>query len=211
MFEQLKAEWLAAGGQEHRHIGDLLWQQIVDEYQQHNHRRTLEIGSGLSTWLFATLPVTHTAIEPSPKWFTACKESPFIQNVDIRLRKPWHIGDLGEFSLILIDGPVGDRSSVIAPVCISAFRGNPGDVILVDDVNRKPDLAVAERIARILNCVMTVHAADSDTNRKFARLEFPGDHYPRQDRAAHPCPMCLGSRNIRLASGGGAAPCPNCD
>lgn len=129
-----------------------------------NRSRVLEIGSGLSTWLFQTTGIdNHIALECSPTWYHATSSSIFSQSADVRLLelKQDALGgdpyfpfmptyEESHFDFVFIDGPPGfvGRSGFLK--IIDNIYLNEGFTIVVDDTHREAERELAGEIAKIL-------------------------------------------------------------
>lgn len=117
--------------------------------------RTLECGSGLTTYLFLAFGCKHTALEHLPQY--APDLPGIVQICSIRGKPPWYAWKPPRtpFDLILIDGPPGKigRSGILSRL---PNLTHPGTVVLVDDTDRENDAALANQIAEKLHKPMRV-------------------------------------------------------
>lgn len=165
LYPSLLAAWTHAGGDPDYAIAPALWQTLAPLLRP--GLKTLETGSGLSTWLMAAWGCNHTALEHDPAWYQRVA-GPLCGEACVHLRaitpqttSPWYAWQPpGPFDLILIDGPTGDigRGGILQhlPELIT-----PHTVIVVDDTHRPSDRTLCDRIVERHAYRLTEHHADA--------------------------------------------------
>lgn len=170
MHAQWLKLWIGCGGNRRGAISPVLWDHIAKFVVR--GMRTLETGSGLSTWLFGECGCHHTALEHDPLWHdrVATRKHP---NVNLCLAplvgnplwydwRPTH-----PFDLILVDGPQGKigRQGILNTLaeCV-----HPQTIIILDDVQRRAESRLALQIADQLKKDVQI---DTDGRRSFAILK----------------------------------------
>lgn len=129
--------------------------------------RTLECGSGLSTWLFFAAGCDHTSLEHIAKFAPPLSS---VRICPLTGEPAWYDwAPEGRYDLILIDGPPGparNRRGRVRPGRRGILRVidsmiHPQTVVLLDDTNRAEDSHLAGELASRLG---------------FARRDVPAKH-----------------------------------
>lgn len=136
----------------------------------------LECGSGLSTVLLSIATRSRrtltVSLESDAGWAKRVErairqhggQSTIVQRAPLRYYAPdrmWYDADFNRmpatFSLVVCDGPPGDTpGGRYGLVPLMRDRLAPGCVILLDDVNREPERAIAERWADELSASLVI-------------------------------------------------------
>lgn len=161
-YAELLTKWVKVGGSRNMVLSENCWNVI--ESLLNPNMRTLETGSGLSTWLFAQSVDFHQALENHKESYNrVCMNRARGANVTLcsLVGKPrWYDFENHKHSydLILIDGPSGRVGRWgILPHLDNLTHQNT--VIVLDDTNRNDEarlaLAISERTQkpiRSFNC-----------------------------------------------------------
>jgi hypothetical protein len=145
----------------------------------HPGMRTLELGSGLTTWLFEAVGTAHTALEDSATYAPPLRSVKICPLVNAQ-GKPTKAKNGGwydwkpasTYDLIFIDGPRGYRAGVL-PVIDSMVHATT--TIVLDDTHRRRDSDLAGHLAARFGFVREDHRAfwGSDYKKSFTVLQ-PG-------------------------------------
>lgn len=171
------AEWKRCGGSLSFAIPQKLWDFLATQLRP--GLRTVETGSGLSTWLFDAAECRHVALEHEQKWATRVASRPLRATTQVLTTKlvgnpKWYDWVPREAcDLLLIDGPPGKtpgRSGVLRAL---ATLVTSSTVVVLDDVNRESERRLAAEIARRLNRVCRFHPGGDDI-REFAVFSGTG-------------------------------------
>ncbi len=152
------------------HIGVSLCEQIVKIVKP--DMRTLECGSGVSTWLFFGLGCNHTALEHQRKYAPSL---PCVQVVPLSGEPLWYdwVPPKEPFDFILIDGPT-NKIGRFGIMRVIDKISHSNTVFLIDDTNRSKDAKLANQIASQLGLQQIIippsHRLDFD---KECRLLVP--------------------------------------
>lgn len=128
-------------------IGVSLCQQIVKIVKP--DMRTLECGSGLSTWLFFGLGCDHIALEHERKYAPPLSCVHLVPLSGTPLWYDW-VPTGRPFDFILVDGPPAKIGRFGIMRVLDKIT-HPGTTFLIDDTNRKKDDRLAYEIATQLN------------------------------------------------------------
>jgi hypothetical protein len=134
--------------------------------------KTLECGSGLTTWLFFGACCNHEALEHSRKY------APPLQSVLVRPltgKPPWYDWEPsgGCYDLILIDGPPSKKGRRHGILRVVDRLVGPETVIVLDDTNRASENALADKLQERFGMQRTDVPAQypMDNGRTFSVLE----------------------------------------
>ena len=128
--------------------------------------RTLETGSGRSTFVFEEAGCEHIALEHNA-WLAP--KLPSVVIAPLKGDPPWYDWRPSHsFDLILIDGPAHGRSPVlkVLPQCMKSST-----IVFIDDTDRRADRAIAEQIAREYGLTATTRSHWALIPRTFTILE----------------------------------------
>lgn len=174
-YQDTIKEWKKAGGDTSGAVPRKLWLLIASCLEP--GMKTLEFGSGVSTWLFDRAGCDHLAIESSRRWANRVNQGR-RRGADVLIRRletsgnhppfyDWQPAADGKpYDVILVDGPKGEgnREGVLSVIDrVSDDR----TVIFVDDLHRPGEAQLAQGLRVRTGKKLTVHA---DGQRKFGVL-----------------------------------------
>lgn len=160
----------------------------------------LECGSGLSTVLVGAIAKKrnqgHWTLEHKPEWAANVQRHLDRYRIDSVVQCTRPLKDYGEFCwydppsksmpdgfvLVICDGPPGTtRGGRYGLVPIMKDRLKPGCVILVDDADREPDLAIAKRWEAELGASMEIRGS----RKRYIEMQILGSHLPKPGTISH--------------------------
>jgi len=148
-YQETLAQWVQISGTNGWVITQQCWNCLAELVRP--GFRTLETGSGLSTWLFGTLPCQHIALENHEDSYkrVLTRDLPNVQLFHRSLygRPLWYNWEPdGPKDLIFIDGPPGHigREGILSHLDTLA---HPHTIFVIDDTNREPEMRLAKTIA----------------------------------------------------------------
>lgn len=129
--------------------------------------RTLELGSGMTTWLFYTVGCDHTALENAPEY------APPLPCVQIcPLVGGWYKWKPAKpYDMIFVDGPRKRRSGILRVIDRLVHDRT---IIVMDDTNRRRDSALADQLAKRLAMTRLDYPAKwkRDFRKQFSVLSY---------------------------------------
>lgn len=175
-YEDFVRRWRLAGGSPSFAVPPALWRFLSGRLKP--AMRTLETGSGLSTWLFDAVGCRHVALENSPRWrdlvlsrklqTTEVVLAPLVGNPP---RYDWDPPAGESWDLLLIDGPPKAHGGREGQIDLVRQLATPRTVLVFDDVNRPEERRLADRLQTLLQRKYVVHDG-GDTVRYPQRRTF---------------------------------------
>lgn len=108
--------------------------------------RTLECGSGLSTEIFLQSGCDHIALENDPRY---AFNDQCVVMTRLTGQPPWYaVWPRGPFDVILIDGPAAANGGRWGFMRVAGELLGQNTIVIVDDVQRNDEKALAEAIAK---------------------------------------------------------------
>ena len=136
--------------------------------------RTLECGSGLSTAIFLDAGCDHIALENESRY---AFQHPCVIVTSLTGTPPWYsVWPRGPFDVILIDGPAAATGGRWGFMRAAGDLIGQNTVVIIDDVNRRDENALASAIARAFGLTtLEVTAKHPKDYARRARILLPSE------------------------------------